>query len=96
LFPNSEIINEENENWVNAVHNDAQQMYRITLMPPIINRASNIVFMIDGKKKSTVLKKVIEGKYIPAELPAQIIKPVTGELYWFLDEDAAKDLNEFK
>jgi 6-phosphogluconolactonase len=92
LFPHSAVINEENKNWVNAVYNEAQQMYRITLMPVIVNHASNIVFMIDGKKKSTVLKKVIEGKYTPSELPAQIIKPINSELHWFLDENAAMEL----
>jgi 6-phosphogluconolactonase len=96
LFPKSVLFDEENENWVNAVYNDAQNMYRITLMPVIVNRASNIVFMIEGSKKSTVLKKVIEGKYSPSELPAQIIKPVAGELHWFIDEDAAKGLAELK
>ena len=75
LFPRFTLINEENENWVNAVYNEEQQMYRITLMPVIVNRSSNIAFMVDGEKKSAVLKKVIEGKYIPLELPAQIIKP---------------------
>ena len=96
LFPNSPLLNEQNGNWVNAVYNEAQQMSRITLMPEIVNQASHIAFMIEGKKKSLVLKKVIEGKYSPVELPAQIIKPVIGELYWFLDEDAAKDLSESK
>lgn len=96
LFPNSPLINEENENWVNAVYNEAQQMYRITLMPAIVNRASNIAFMIEGKKKSTVLKKIIEGAYNPVELPSQIIKPGDGEIHWFLDEDAAKELNNAK
>ena len=93
LFPGSAIINEENKNWVNAVYNEAQQMYRITLMPVIVNRASNIVFMIDSKKKSTVLKKVIEGPLAPLELSAQIIKPINGELHWFLDENAAMELS---
>ena len=96
LFPHSAIIDEKNENWVNAAYNDAQQMYRITLMPVIVNNASNIVFMIDGKKKSSVLKKVIEGKYTPTELPAQIIKPISGELHWFLDKDAALELSNKK
>ncbi|HEY5408483.1 MAG TPA: 6-phosphogluconolactonase [Ginsengibacter sp.] len=95
LFPNSPLINAENENWVTAVYNETQQMFRITLMPVIVNRASNITFMIEGKKKSAVLKKVVEGKYIPTEFPAQLIKPITGELYWFLDDDAAEDLNKF-
>lgn len=96
LFPNSALINEENKNWVNAVYNDAQKMYRITLMPVIINRASYIAFMVDGQKKSGILKKVIEGPYNPVALPSQIIEPVNGELHWFLDEDAAKDLSNKK
>lgn len=96
LFPNSTLLNEENKNWVNAVYNDAQKMYRITLMPVIVNRSSNIAFMVDGQKKSGILKKVIEGPYNPVALPAQIIKPINGELHWFLDEDAAKDLSNKK
>ena len=95
LFPGSAII-EENKNWVNAVYNEAQQMYRITLMPAIVNRASHIVFMVDGAKKTAILKLVIEGKYMPAKLPAQIIKPVNGELHWFLDEAAAKELSKIE
>ena len=63
-------------------------------MPSIVNRSSHIAFMVDGQKKSTVLKKVIEGSYDPVLFPAQIIKPKNGELNWFLDEDAAKELNK--
>ncbi|KAA9041927.1 6-phosphogluconolactonase [Ginsengibacter hankyongi] len=94
LFPNSLLLNEEKKSWVEAVYHEAQNMYRITLMPLIVNRASHIAFMIDGKKKSGVLKKVIEGPYNPLFLPAQIIQPKSGQLHWFLDEDAAKDLNK--
>lgn len=92
LFPNSPLIFDETENWVKAVYNDAQQMYRITLMPAIINRASHIAFMVDGPKKAIMLKKVIEEPSDPLMLPAQIIKPVNGALHWFLDEAAAKTL----
>ena len=95
LFPGPAIF-KEHENWVNAVYNEEQQMYRITLMPLIVNRASHIVFMVYGAKKTTILKQVIEGKYMPAKLPAQIIKPVNGELHWFLDEAATKELSKFE
>ena len=92
LFPGSPII-EEQEHWVNSVYNTEQKMYRITLMPAIVNKASNIAFMVDGDKKANVLKKVIRGPYMPRELPAQIIKPVNGKLHWFLDKAVAKELN---
>ncbi|HEY5369901.1 MAG TPA: 6-phosphogluconolactonase [Hanamia sp.] len=91
LFPNSPII-DENVHWVNSVYNEKQKMFRITLMPLIVNKSANIVFMVDGSKKATVLQHVLEGDYTPEKLPSQLIKPITGQLHWFLDEEAAKEL----
>ena len=92
LFPDSPII-EEHTNWVNAVFSAKQEMYRITLMPLLVNKSAQIAFMVEGGKKANVLKEVLEGDYNPTRFPAQIIKPGNGELHWFLDEAAAKDLN---
>ena len=92
LFPGSQII-EDNYHWVDSVFNEQQEMYRITLMPVIVNKARKIIFMVDGEKKADVLKKVLEGKHQPTELPAQLIKPDPGELHWFLDKAAAKNLH---
>ncbi len=91
LFPGSPLI-DENVHWVNSVYNEKQKMYRITLMPLIVNKSTNIAFMVDGSKKAEVLKQVLEGEYMPEKLPSQLIKPITGQLHWFLDEDAAKEL----
>ena len=92
LFPGSPII-KEHTHWVNSVYNEAQKMFRITLMPKIVNRSSNIAFMVDGAKKAEILQQVLEGEYTPEQLPSQIIKPVNGELHWFLDKPAAKQLH---
>jgi 6-phosphogluconolactonase len=93
LFPDSPIIKDDTH-WVNSVYNAKQEMYRITLMPALVNKASKIVFMIEGTKKAKVLQQVLEGEYMPTKLPAQIIKPkVEGALHWFLDEAAAKELH---
>ena len=54
-------------------------MYRITLMPLLVNKASKIAFMVDGANKATVLQEVLEGEYMPTKLPSQIIKPAEGE-----------------
>lgn len=91
LFPGSPII-KEHTHWVNSVYNEKQEMYRITLMPRIVNKSSNIAFMVDGSKKAKVLQQVLEGEYKPEKFPAQIIKPENGELHWFLDKEAAKEL----
>ena len=91
VFPGSTILERHNA-WVDSVYNEKQQMYRITLTPEIVNRASNIAFMVKGANKALMLQRIIEGPYEPNKLPAQTIKPENGELYWFLDGDAAKDL----
>ena len=95
LFPDSPII-EEHTNWVNSVFSKKQSMYRITLMPLLVNRAAKIAFMVDGEKKANVLKEVLEGEYNPMKLPAQTIKPQNGELHWFIDEAAAGELSDKK
>jgi 6-phosphogluconolactonase len=92
LFPGSPLI-EEHQHWVNCVYNDQQEMYRITLMPLIVNKSYHIAFMVEGLKKAQVLQQVLEGEYMPSKLPAQIIAPEEGELHWFLDNAAAKDLH---
>lgn len=91
LFPGNQI-DIESENWVNAIYNEAQKMYRITLMPQLVNSSSAIAFMVDGEKKAPVLEQVLEGAYAPDKFPAQLIKPSNGNVHWFVDEDAAKKL----
>lgn len=93
LFPGAGFFI-ENKEWVDTIFNEAQQMSRITLLPEIVNRSSAVTFMVEGSKKSLVLKEVIKGKYMPDELPAQIIQPINGNLHWFLDKAAAKDLKK--
>jgi 6-phosphogluconolactonase len=93
IFPGSPMLEGKEQNWVNAVYNEEQQMYRITLTPVIVNRASHIAFMVAGSNKAKILKEVIEGKYMPSILPAQLIKPENGELHWFLDRETAKKLS---
>lgn len=91
LFPGGQNITEDKD-WVTAIYNKTQKMYRITLMPQIVNRSSAIAFMVDGEKKASVLEKVLEGEYDPNKFPAQFIKPSNSNLHWFLDEAASKKL----
>lgn len=93
LFPGSAAL-DDNIHWVNSVYNKKQEMYRITLMPVIVNRASAVAFMVDGTKKAKILQQVLEGEFHPKKLPSQIIKPDSGELHWFLDKAAAKELSK--
>jgi 6-phosphogluconolactonase len=93
LFPHSLILQDQSES-VKAVYNEQQEMYRITLMPDIVNKSREIAFMVDGEKKAVTLQKVLEGPYQPSEFPSQLISPKKGELHWYLDKEAAKNLKQ--
>ncbi|MEP6594662.1 MAG: 6-phosphogluconolactonase [Ginsengibacter sp.] len=93
LFPGSSILNEQN-NWVNAVFAEDQKMYRITLMPSVVNRASSVIFLVTGIEKSKTLRNVLAGPPAPVNYPAQLIQPANKELHWFLDDEAASELRQ--
>ncbi|MEJ2635826.1 MAG: 6-phosphogluconolactonase [Calditrichia bacterium] len=93
LFPNSEVLTEKSR-LVSEVYLPELEMYRITFTAYLINQAANVAFLVSGKKKSEILPKVIEGPRKPEELPAQLIEPLEGEIYWFIDQAAASGLKE--
>lgn len=91
LFPGTDVIH-ENKHWVKSLFLNKQKMHRITLTAPILNQARNIIFLVMGKNKSAVLKKVIEGGNNPP-FPAELIMKGSGSLLWLVDKEAGSDLN---
>ncbi|HEY4290780.1 MAG TPA: 6-phosphogluconolactonase [Puia sp.] len=91
LFPGMPIVHEEKA-WAKAFFLPAQDMYRITLTKTIVNKAAHIAFLTTGTGKAHALKEVQKGAYNPDLYPSQEIKPVNGELHWFVDEAAAAGL----
>jgi len=89
LFPGTAPIREMTR-WVRALYVDRLAAWRITLTPAILNRAAKIIFLVSGQAKSWALQKVLYGSYHPDSFPAQIIKPLSGDLIWMVDEEAAK------
>ncbi|RYG04850.1 MAG: 6-phosphogluconolactonase [Chitinophagaceae bacterium] len=90
LFPGTPVVHEDKA-WTAAYYLAPQEMYRITLTAPIVNRAAHVAFLTAGAGKAPALKEVLEGEYNPDKYPSQVIKP-TGELHWFIDKAAAADL----
>lgn len=93
LFPGTEIVHEQKA-WVKAFFLKAQDMYRISLTAPIVNKSAAVAFLAVGKNKSTALEQVLEGSVQPDLYPSQLIKPIDGALHWFVDEDAAGNLKK--
>ncbi|GAB3574693.1 6-phosphogluconolactonase [Spirosoma luteolum] len=93
LFPGTEVVHEQSA-WTAAYFLTQQNMYRLTLTAPIVNRASCVLFLVAGPKKAAPLQQVLEGPYNPDVYPSQQIKPSPGELVWLVDEKAAADLTK--
>ncbi len=91
LFPGTPALN-ETEAWVLANWVEKLNAYRITLTPPALNHAANVVFLVTGAGKSKSLHQVLRGAPDPQKLPAQLIQPVDGSLLWLIDKAAAGDL----
>jgi 6-phosphogluconolactonase len=91
LFPHTAVIHEQ-EAWVKAFYLEPQEMYRITLTAPLVNRSKNIAFLTFGSNKANALTEVIKGERNIDQYPSQIIQSKKGELHWFVDEAAAENL----
>jgi 6-phosphogluconolactonase len=89
LFPHTPVIHEQKA-WVTAFYLEAQQMHRITLTAPVVNRAQNVAFLTFGENKAKALYEVMKGARNIDLYPSQIIQPVNGRLHWFIDEAAAE------
>jgi 6-phosphogluconolactonase len=64
-------------------------MRRITLTSPVVNLSKRIAFLVSGQEKAQAVAHILSDNYDPDLYPAQVIKPVNGGLFWFLDEAAA-------
>lgn len=86
LFPGEAVL-DENEKWVSAYYLKSQEMFRITLTSPLINKAENILIIAFGESKKHALNEVLNGEYNPKLYPLQLIDRKEG-LQLFTDEKA--------
>lgn len=93
LFPGSDAVRERSRlavaPWVSPL-----RAYRITLTPPVFNRAALALFLVSGEKKAAALKAVLEGDFQPDRFPAQVVRPEDGRLLWLIDRAAARWLHD--
>ncbi|HVT86700.1 MAG TPA: 6-phosphogluconolactonase [Chitinophagaceae bacterium] len=91
LFPGYPVIFEKAK-WVESFYLKEEKIYRITLTAPVVNAAGCIAFLVSGHEKMAALYNVFTKEHNPGLYPAQIIQPFNDELYWWVDEAAASDL----
>lgn len=92
LFPDSPAL-EERRRWVVAPRVEEAGGSRITLTCPVLANAACIVFLVTGENKAETLKQVLETPERSPRHPAGLIRSRDGELFWYVDRAAARDLS---
>ena len=89
LFPGNPALGEK-ERLVVPIRGGDPDVSRLTMTPPLLNHAREILFLVSGNRKASILKEILEG---PADcFPAQMIQPINGKLTWLLDLESSSML----
>lgn len=89
LFPGTPVLSEERV-WVRNLFVEKLNSMRITLTPPVINSAAEILLLVSGEGKAPALKEVLEGPFDPGRYPAQLLRGAKGNVTWLVDEAAGR------
>src|SRR5258708_32726117 len=83
LFPGTPAMEERHE-FVVGDWAPGHSTRRITCTYPVLNNAANVLFLSDGSGKAEIVQKAIKDP--AANLPCQGVRPVNGNLMWYLDQ----------
>jgi 6-phosphogluconolactonase len=89
LFPGTAALSERVA-WVRPNYVEKFKAHRLTLTLPVLNAASRILFLVAGTDKAETLRQVLDGPWRPEEFPVQYIQPASGQVEWYVDENAAR------
>ncbi|MCE7055893.1 6-phosphogluconolactonase [Algoriphagus sp. AGSA1] len=92
IFPDSISLWDAEENCVVATHPDSGQK-RVTITGKIVNNAKAVAFLVTGANKAEKVREILKKEHDFASYPASLVQPSQGELSWFLDRDAARDID---
>jgi 6-phosphogluconolactonase len=91
LFPGTEPIHEQ-ARLVVAHHVPKLQATRLTMTPPLINTARQVIFLVAGAGKAARLANVLDDPLDVDALPSQVVRPRPGALIWLVDRAATTAL----
>jgi 6-phosphogluconolactonase len=91
LFPGSSLL-KERIRLAAPVYLERPNRNRITLTLPVLNNATQILFLIAGHSKADVVYEILGNERKKERYPAGLIRPVHGAMTWLIDQEAAKKL----
>ncbi|MEW6299544.1 MAG: 6-phosphogluconolactonase [Thermodesulfobacteriota bacterium] len=93
LFPGTPGVREDRRPVI-AQYVEKLQAWRVTLTPPVLNSAAQVVFLVSGADKAATLNAVLHGPFDPERFPAQLVRPTQGSVLWLVDQAAAGAVGE--
>lgn len=88
LFPGTAALG-ETERWAAANYVEKLDAWRLTLTPPALNAAAEIMVLVSGASKADAFHAVLSGPTDINRYPAQVLNPNNGRLRWLVDSEAA-------
>lgn len=91
IFPHEIDLWDADDHCVVATHPDSGQK-RVSINGKVINRAKEVTFLVTGENKAEKVNEIHNQKEGYKKYPASLVNPDSGNLIWFMDEAAAKNL----
>ena len=88
IFPQQIELWFSEENCEVAIHPESGQK-RVSLTGKIINNADTVAFLVTGVSKAEKFSEIKEQTGNYKNYPANLVRPSSGRLLWFLDSEAA-------
>lgn len=95
LFPGSNLL-KERIRLAAPVYLERPNRNRITLTLPVLNNATQILFLVAGHSKADVVYEILGHGRKKERYPAELISPVHGSITWLIDQEAAEKLGEIE
>jgi 6-phosphogluconolactonase len=89
IFPHQIALWHSERLCVVATHPESGQM-RVSLTGKVINNAASVAFLVAGEDKQDKIAAIFDRQKNFEQYPASLVKPSHGNLFWFLDREAAK------
>ncbi len=90
LFPGSPALAERMRPAV-PVYLEEPKINRVTLTLPVLNHATQVLFLASGRAKAGAVHEIVEDGN-PKQYPAGLVQPLLGSAVWMIDREASSAL----
>ena len=87
LFPGTDALKEMVKSVTSSYVPDLKS-WRVSLTLPVINTSRQILFLVSGKSKASIVRTVLTSTTPSFDIPASLVRPADGHLHWILDSEA--------